>query len=240
VATTGWGRAATQDIEALLLNSASHLLRYFPMRELPPIFVEPGSRPFVFHRRGAGGQVIVHLNTGDRYWAQYAFQFSHELGHVLSHYDENTTGNGWFEEALCEVAALFTLRGMGESWRTDPPYPNWSNYAPELTRYAAQRIEKYRRPGHVALADWYRDHAAVLAENSEDHDLNAVAAVALLPLFEAAPEHWQAIQYLNDGRPADAQTFEDYLGDWHRNAPPEHRRFILEIARRFGLKIRAG
>lgn len=239
VAPAGWGDAETRDVERLLQNAASHLSRYFPSLRLPAISVSPLGGPIVLHQRGSEGQLIVRLNTRDRYWAQYAFQFGHELCHILSRFDEDPTGNRWFEESLCEAASLFVVRGMGASWATEPPYSNWSPYAPELTKYAAQRIEKFRPAEPFVLSDWYVENADALAAHAENRDLNTVVAVTLLPMFEAAPEHWQALQYLNDGKPAAPQTFAEYLGDWHGNAPEPHKAFILEIARRFGVAILA-
>lgn len=215
------------------------MLQYFPEGHLSPISVERGPHPIVLFQRGPAGEVVMHLNSGDRNWAQFAFQFGHELGHILSRFDEDPTGNRWFEEALCEVSSLFVLRAMGESWQADPPYPNWTGYASELTRYAENRIQESRQEDSFLLADWYSEHAELLAAHAEHRSLNLVVATSLLPLFEASPEHWAAIQYINDARPTAPQTFEEYMNDWHHHAPSRHSNFIREIAMQFGLEISA-
>src|ERR1700756_4796293 len=89
------------------------------------------------------------LLARDTHWAQYAFQFAHELCHALANFASNSErlqlyppqANLWLEESLCETASLFTLRAMSRSWRTEPPNPAWRNYAPCLDDYAEQRLE---------------------------------------------------------------------------------------------------
>lgn len=240
IAPGGWGRASTADVERLLQNTASHLTRYFPDHNLPTIYVEPRGGPVVLFQRRAGGEIAMHLNTGDLYWAQYAFQFGHELCHVLARYDDDPTGNRWFEESICELSSLFVLRRMGETWNTAAPYRNWAGYSQALTNYAAERIDQYTPAGDISFDAWYRKHAESLGADAYNRDLNTVVAVRLLPLFEAEPENWSAVQYLNNGAPDRSQSFEDYMKDWHRNVPANHRAFVRRIASEFGLEILPG
>jgi len=51
----------------------------------------------------------------------------------------------------------------------------------------------------------------------------------LLPLFEANPEHWETLSYLNLD-PDDARSsLQDYLRNWYDNAPAAHRSFIADV-----------
>ncbi len=239
VAPTGWGEASTADVDRLLQNVSFHLVQHFPDFDLPGIIVRPRGGPMMLHQRGADGRLVMRLNTRDKFWAQYAFQFSHELCHVLARFDEDPTGNLWFEESICQAASWFVLLRMGESWVDAPPYPNWSRYAPALTRYAEAEKERCRPAEGFELAAWYRAHEGALVADPENRDLNGLVASVLLPMFEAEPEHWQAVSYLNVGQPSGPQSFADYLGDWHANSPPRHRPFIREIARKFGVSLDA-
>lgn len=233
----GWGTANVRDVEAVFRSAAGQLLPHFPGVELPPIRVSARGGPIVLHRRGEDGSVIMRLNTGDTYWSQYAFQFAHELCHVLCRYDPDPTGNKWFEESICELASLYTLRAMGKTWQTDPPYRNWKGYAGSLTEYARKRIDAAALPDGQTLAQWYGENAEALGKNATDREKNTVVAAALLPLFERNPEHWAAVASLNAGRPARAQAFVEYLNDWQVHAPTEHRPFIRLLSERFGVAL---
>lgn len=234
----GWGKGNVRDVEAVLRSAAGQLLPLFPGVELPPIRVSAKGGPIVLHRRGEDGSIIMRLNTGDTYWSQYAFQFAHELCHVLCRYDLDPTGNKWFEESICELASLYTLRSMGKAWQTDPPYPNWKGYAGSLIDYARNRIDAAALPEGQTLTRWYRENAEALGKNPTDRERNTVVAAALLPLFEQHPDRWAAVAFLNTGRPARPQAFAEFLDDWQSNAPTEHRPFIRLLAERFGITLR--
>jgi len=108
---------ALRDVEKVLHSAAVALWPYFAGRTLKPILVEPKGGPITLYRRGPNGEYLVRLNTGDRHWAQHAYQFAHEFGHILANYDEHERRNKWFEESVCEMASLFVLRRMSETWK---------------------------------------------------------------------------------------------------------------------------
>jgi hypothetical protein len=194
VVRDGW-EADRDTVRKVLESTAAELWRHFPERELKPIVVYPRGGPVTLYQQGPTGETIIRLNTGKTYWAQYAFQFSHEFCHVLCPRGPDDRDHDWFVESLCELASLFTLRQMGETWKTHPPYGHWKSYASHLTRYADDLI-KPRRLGDRTLAEWYRQHARELRQTGTNRQLNRTVAVALLPLFEEAPEHWEAVGYL--------------------------------------------
>ena len=162
-----WGEDDPDDVKAVLRSTGRELLRYFPGRTLPAIHVKRGG-PITLFDRERDGTIVMKIDAQDSYWSQYAYQFGHELCHVLCRYREAETGNKWFEESLCETASLFVLRRMAESWKTDPPYANWKGYAPSLAGYAEKRIEKFRLPEGQTLADWYPKHVDALRKTGED------------------------------------------------------------------------
>lgn len=231
--------ANLRDVEKVLYSTAGELWAFFPSRSIEPILVEPKGGPITLYRRGPNGQFQVRLATGKTYWSQYAFQFAHEFCHILCNYREGGRGNKWFEEALCEAASLFALRQMAETWKTDPPYPNWKSYAPALRKYADQRIQEARLPADTTLARWYARHAEQLRQSPHPSDESRIVASELLPLFEKHPQHWEAIGYLNSAEPSEAQSFREYLQRWHEHSPEKHKRFIRQIAERFGIVLSA-
>jgi len=155
----------------------------------------------------------LKLSTGGPYWAQYSYQFSHEFCHILCNYRKGKLPNRWFEEAVCEMASLYSLRQMGETWKTTPPYPQWNDFAPKLTAYAQELMDETDRP--TDMASWFKTHQDRLYVKEDLRDLNRVVAVMMLPMFEADPSHWRAVASLNAMHDRGELSFEDFLRAWH-------------------------
>jgi hypothetical protein len=233
----GWGNAYTEDIEAVLHSVASELGRYFPGWSPMKLVIKHSEKgPLTLYQKGPKGEYLILLSARDRRWAQYAYQFSHELCHVLSNYDHSETNNRtrsnqWFEEALCEAAALFTLGRMAITWESNPPFPHWRDYAQVLRHYAERLAgEAHRRlPHDTMLVEWYAANQEALRDDPYLRDKNEVCANMMLALFERSPEHWAAIGYLNRDSAALTGSLSGYLQSWHRAAPGEHRAFIAQV-----------
>jgi hypothetical protein len=238
VASEGWGDAGTADITKVLQSAGESLTEFFPERKFPPIEVSRSkASPITLFQRGPAGELRVKLNVEGRLWAQFSFQFGHEMGHIVCGFEEYPNPNAWFEETLCEAASLFVLGRMAETWKTKPPYANWKDYAKSLKQYRDERMEKSALPAKTTLADWFRSREASLRKDATQRDLNLVMAAALLPLFEEAPERWGAVATLNAVRGDATRSFAQYLRDWSRSSPEKHRDVIGKIAGRFGVSI---
>jgi hypothetical protein len=235
-----WGAARREDIQAVCESAGRELMSYFPNRTLESIHVgqaKDGS-PIVLFNRGAGGEIQILLNTRDMFWAQFAFQFGHELCHVLCNFRKADNPQLWFEESLCEAASLFVLRRMADSWKTDPPYPNWKSFAPAFDNYVDDRISDTAKIGDKSFAEWYRTHRVELEKDATIRELNQVVAVkVLLPLLQTHPQHWHSLSYLNQWDATQRPTFAEYLQDWHNRVPLEHQDFVVTIAERFEIKL---
>jgi len=240
VASEGWGGASASDVEAVLRSAAGALLPRFPGHALPLLEVSHSAKdPITLFQRGPKGEIRVKLSVEGLLWARFAFQFSHELGHVLCGAEEYPNPNLWFEETLCETSSLYALTVLAETWKTRPPYPNWAGYASELKKYKDERIQNAseKLPEGASLKDWYREKEPKLRADPHLRAANLTLAAALLPLFEEAPEHWEALLSLNKARGDATRTFPGYLGDWSRSAPEKHRAFIAAIAARLGATV---
>jgi len=236
-AEKGW-EADGENVRRVLRAAAGELWRYFPDRDLKPILVEAQGGPITLAARGARGEYQVRLATGGTLWAQYTFQFAHEFCHILCNYDEDPSRCKWFEEAICEVASLFVLRRSGETWKARPPYPNWKEYAKSLAEYADGRIKAAPLPAGKTLAEWYKENADALAATAVDRERNTIAAVQLLPFLEKAPEHWEAVTWLNTEKLTPSHTLPEYLRAWRSNAPEKHRGFITDLAKALGVDLK--
>jgi hypothetical protein len=112
--------------------------------------------------------VIVDIGPAD--WSKLAYQFGHELGHVLcnSWARRSTAGPPcqWLEEAMVKA---FSIRGLGllaASWEADPPFPGNAAFGEALRRYRRNIIDNCRDPavpaGTADLAGWFRSRRARL------------------------------------------------------------------------------
>jgi len=237
VAAKGWGEAGAVDIRAVLRSAAGEIWRHLPGRKLHPIEVSYSRRgPMVLHRRGARGEYIVWLDVKDTYWCQFAYQFAHEFTHVLCGVGEGKT-HMWFEESVCEMASMFAMRRMAETWKTSAPYPHWRSYSASIARYIEKNMAKAELLDDRAFVEWYRRHAAELGKNAYIRDKNRVVARKLLGLFEKTPEHWEALGYLRGLALGHKGSFKEFLAEWRRRAPAKHRAFIAKIAALFGLRV---
>ena len=236
----GWGDARTEEVETVLNAVALVMLEHFPGRRLDPIVVtHTSSNPVTLFRRDANNQYQMFLTADGRQWARYAYEFAHELSHILTdfqHIDPAVASyNQWFAEALCEVASLYALKRLAFEWEVAPPYPHWGAYAPQFQRYAERMLtEEHRRlPADTTLARWFEKNQSRLRASPYRRDYNEVVANLLLPLFEENPEIWEAIAFLNVHD--DGGSFQGYLQSWYDNAPDDYRDIIRYVMAWFGV-----
>lgn len=238
-----WGGAKPEEIEALLYAVADTLLTHFPERQLNPIIVSPTRQgPIVFYQKGPKNEYQVHLAAKGQRWAEYIYEFSHELFHILAHYENHappsSTSNLWFEEALCESVSLYSLRQLSASWERLPPRQEWAGYAPTLRRFAGRVLnEPHRRlPAGTSLAQWFRENGPLLLENPHLRGKNELIANLFLPVLEHNQD-WQAVGFLNPEAIQGNMGFYDYLASWHSRTPPEHQEFTRLAMRMFHFDV---
>jgi hypothetical protein len=235
----GWGQASLNDIKAVLHSSCDSIYRHFgDLKEKEEIYVRRNKNgPIALFKRNLRGQVIIELNTGDRFWCQYAYQMAHEFCHVICRFRPGSQRNLWFEESLCELASIFSLRAMARDWKTNAPYPNWKSYSKAIHEYVGDLEKQHTMPDGMDLAQFYRKNADALSANPTNRPANGRVALALLTCFETNPEHWPAVAYLNSGEAKNDISFVNYLRNWNEQAPRKHSIFIHSIARKFGIDL---
>jgi hypothetical protein len=239
VAPGDWGSARAEDIASVLHTVADMVLPYFP-RQLPRrllVAADPHG-PRVLLAGSTQAEHVVRLSARDTRWDQFAYQFAHELCHVLASHSAEPGGDGgladrhqWFEEALCEAVSLFVLRRLGSSWAKAPPYPHWRAYAPAFGEYAARlQAEPHRqlRPTESARA-WLEDNRAELERDPYLRSKNEVVATLLLALIEEKPEDLAGLGYLSDGAVRSSRNFEEYLASWYECCPEDERGLARKV-----------
>ena len=232
-----WGGSQLADIQKVCESAATTLTTHLSDVGFAPIIIQRNkSGPITLYRRGQGNEYIVKLDTSDRAWSQLAFQFSHELCHILCNYRDVENPQLWFEETLCECASLYALRQMAIRWKTNAPYSNWKSYSASLASYADDRINT-QAARKESIRKFYQANKQQLEESGTNRELNTYLAVQLLPLFEATPSAWESLRYINLGPEQENISFRVYLQGWHDRAPKKHRAFIRQIAAKFDLSL---
>ncbi len=235
-----WGDAYLDNIRRLLEDVAGQLTRHF----VPP----PGGRirvrrrpngaaPFTPYRQSPNDDYIIELTPRGQFWCPYAYEFAHEFCHILSDYERLLlVPNQWFHEALCELASVFTLKQMADTWQADPPYPNWRDFAASMNEYADDLITRdfLRLPVGVNAGDWLQINEPILRANPRQRHLNGLVVVKLLPLFQEAPEHWQSVRHM----PNTDESFAEFLSQWRGACPDEHKPFVSRIEQLFAKVFR--
>jgi hypothetical protein len=232
-----WGDASTKDVQTVLQSVIDVISPYMAGRSFGKIIVRNDpTGPVSLYEKGADDEYIILLNVKGRYWAQMAYQFSHEMCHLMSNYDlapRNVSGQQWFEESLCEAFSLFALQEMAKHWETDAPYPQWQEYAPEFTAYEQDVFKQTHRrlPKSMKLPKWYQAYAKTLSADpyAQGRDLNELVANQLLPIFAENPQTWVTINYLNLGEDGKDKSLDKHLSDWQENVPPNWADTIKDI-----------
>lgn len=238
IAETGWGDSQIADIRALLLSAAGQFVSGFRSLWWPGIHVfYTAENPITLHARRPDGRVAIGLHTRDRLWCQFAFQFGHELVHLIAghlpvqiKWESTDSSVGWVEESIAEAGSLFVLRAMAKDWETHPPYQNWMDYRLKLREYAQERIDapEHTLPEGECFPAWLVSNAARLRTNACERTLNTVVAKEILPVFEKTPSAWEAIAYLRTGQ--DGPEVADHLRTWCSSCPQSVRESAAKIA----------
>lgn len=239
-----WGDVRPDEIKTVLASVATELLRFFPDKHLNPLLVvfDPGG-PRVFFNKNTQGQYVVFLSVKDARWDQFAYQFSHELCHVLSNHDHReltnvgvARDNQWFEEAVCEAVSIVSLQRMASSWESSPQAA-WRDYAPAFREYAQRRLSlEYRQlaPG-MTLAAWFRQNQDTLRADPYQREKTELVANTLFGLFERDPASLAAIGFLNEDKATTAGSFGEYLMSWRSCCPPTQQSVVLQTMAMFGI-----
>jgi hypothetical protein len=160
--------------------------------------------------------IIVDIGPAD--WCKLAYQFGHELGHVLC----NSWGplakpappSQWLEEALAEA---FSIRGLGllaASWAKEPPFAGDAVFATPIWQYRANLIADYKKTPipTTDFATWFRSYRTPLEQGVGEPEGPAVLAVlAELEGDKACVEDLGAV---NRWPARSAVPVEEYLTLW--------------------------
>lgn len=186
------------------------------------------------------GIPIIKLNIANgNFYAQYVFQFSHELCHVLIGKEKDhshQTRDAWFEEVVCEVSSRFFLDKISKAKNLDLI----SSYLPEFKTYALDRKNmisifdvKVLSTEESPLLNRFRSEI----ENrtyGNDNTRNRYNYIAnsIHPIFEENPNLWQEVYLIRNF--SNEKGFIENLMFWKNESQrDENKKSIQKIINLF-------
>jgi len=235
IADADWGDATPAEIRPVLEATAAEVMRFFPALPALGVRVAPtDGAPMVLFARESDGAYQVQLRARDREWAHYAYEFAHELGHIVANYGRHAAVPGlarhqWFEEAVCEMLSLYVLRRLSQR------FPGEQGAA--FAAFAELAMsEPHRRSAHgLDLRRWIAENEAELARTPYRRKANEIVATRLLEVVEREPRTLYALRYLNAAQKGAPASFAGYLEDWCDATPAHAKPFVRRIMAVFGL-----
>jgi hypothetical protein len=168
----------------------------------------------------------VIVDIGPRDWSKLAYQFGHELGHVLA----NSWGPDakprnpcqWLEEALVESFSIRGLRLLADSWERDPPFPGDAAFGGAIRTYREHALAGYRAfasevGADRGLAAWFRAYRLEMEIDGGVTGPGRAAVPALVAELEVATDRVEDLGALNRWPGRSAVAMEEYLRAWRQS-----------------------
>jgi len=165
----------------------------------------------------------IIVDVGELDWSRLAYQFGHELGHVMSNswqpHAFPAAPCQWVEEGLVEA---FSLRGLGrlaERWKRDPPFAGDNAFGDKIADYRRAVVDKYSAWAEQQglsrdPAAWFATHRQEIERPLLNPFAQAAAATVFLVEYEQHPSCVEALGALNRWPGRSGLTIEPYLQQW--------------------------
>jgi hypothetical protein len=189
-----------------------------------------GSNPAIWLHTDAPTTGWITVIVGTRDWCNLAYQFGHELGHVLCNSWEPDAGPRnpcqWIEESLVEA---FSLRGLGvlaDDWAHAPPFPNDAAYAASIRGYRETILAGYRTAARdegapSGFGAWFKTRETFLnAHGGLDAATGAVPT--MLGLLEGDTAMIADMGALNRWPGRSGVPLPDYFDLWEKSCAELH------------------
>jgi hypothetical protein len=133
--------------------------------------------------------IIVDIGASSD-WCKLAYQFGHELGHVLANSWQFSAKpqrpTQWLEEALVETFSIRGLRLLADSWERAPPFAGDNKFAGSIRQYRSNYLEASKADGAIGspndVASWF--HASRADMEAGKGMPRGPAILGLLALYE--------------------------------------------------------
>ena len=178
----------------------------------------------------------IIVDIGERDWSKLAYQFGHELGHVLANSWQADAKPGgpcqWLEEALVEA---FSLRGLGRlaaSWLANPPFAGDNAFGGAIAEYRQNIVARYvgleeEQGGTGDFAAWFARHRGEMEAVAALNPFAQAASLTVLAEYERAPECVEALGALNRWPGRARIALPEYLDLWEWSCAELHASPLL-------------
>jgi hypothetical protein len=161
----------------------------------------------------------IIVNIYPSAWCQLAYQFGHELGHILCNswdkFAHPSAPCQWLEESLVEA---FTIRGLGllaASWERNPPFDGDASFADSIRRYRKNLIKRYAAQApNRSCATWFRMARASLDLRGGESGAEGPATIEILAALENSDACVEDLGAVNRWPLRSRVPIEDYLDLW--------------------------
>jgi transposase len=219
-----WGASSPEDALVVLSRTREVCLNGLKLlSDDQPVELRVESRssgpPHIWLQSGTQAHIVVDGTARD--WSRMAYQFGHELGHVLSNsWQPNALPmrpSHWLEEVLVES---FTLRGLAliaDSWEQDPWLPGGARYSKDLRRYREFLIGGYRNGAAGSkqwLHSWFADNRTAVESALGGRVATGPALLMILGELMRDKSCVEDLAALNRWHGRAAVPLEDYLRLW--------------------------
>jgi hypothetical protein len=174
--------------------------------------------PHIWLHSDLPGTAWIIVDIGTRDWCKLAYQFGHELGHVLCNSwrwgDNPKPPSQWLEESIAEAFSLRGLALLAASWEQNPPFPDDSAFAEAIRQYRANLLAAYRKTAEIDLADWL--HAG---QPVPEHPA-AAKGPAVAPILDSLEQNERCVEdmgALNRWPERTGLPIKEYLRLWKKS-----------------------
>jgi hypothetical protein len=178
--------------------------------------------PAVWLHPDGSSMAWIIVDIAERAWAQLAYQFGHELGHVFANswqpHAKPMSPCQWLEEALVEAFSLRGLTRLADSWKKNPPFAGDNKFGSALADYRQNIINRYTKLAEEqGLArdpsGWFAGHRSEI-EVAGLNPFAQAASLTILAEYEKDPDCVEALAALNRWPGRSGVPIEDYLDQW--------------------------
>jgi hypothetical protein len=182
--------------------------------------------PAVWLHKDQPNTAWIIVDVGERDWSRLAYQFGHELGHVLCNSwqwgAKPRPPTQWLEEALVEAFSLRGLNLLADSWSRDPPFKDDSGFGAAVAVYRQTIIERY---GKLAIdqgdsmdpRSWFLNHQAKLESQPSLSEFAKVASLHILEKYEHDAHRIEALCALNRWPERSGIPLQNYFLAWEKS-----------------------
>ena len=225
-----WGGSASTDAAAVIESMRAACLAGVALLsdhqpEKLRVDDQSGSNPSVWLHTEFPTTAWIVVIVGTRDWCNLAYQFGHELGHVLCNsWEPDAKPRNpcqWIEEALVEAFSLRGLARMADDWVRSPPFPNDTTYAGSIRSYRETILASYRSAAQdqgiaAGFGAWFKAHEAFLDQHG-GVDAARGAVSTMLGLLQGDAAMIADMGALNRWPARSGVPLPDYLDLWEKS-----------------------